>query len=188
MKIKFIIVYILAGVLFAGASLWVFLSKGKSAKALRYKYKMGGIMLTAWSLLSAASMTGCSPVVTCYEPMPPEVMCYDPVMPMDEFKVSVKGYEGTRLKPGDVLVINITAPSSTKYVCRIYADTASAPLLQTAEFSAPDTQNGELVFEMQLADTDYKGYASVSLSVIDIFPNGEEKENELPARAVITII
>ncbi len=188
MKIRFIVVYILAGVVFAAASLWVFLSKGKSARALHFKYKMGGIMLTAWSLISAASCTGGIPQVTCYEPVSPEVMCYDPVMPMDEFKVTVKGYEGTRLKPGDILVITITAPSSTKYVCRINADTADSPLIQTADFSAPDTQNGELVFEMQLADTKYKGGASVSLSVIDIFPNGEEKEKELPAKALITII
>lgn len=80
MKIKFFAIYIAAGVAFLAASLWVFLSNGKSARALRTKYKMGGLMLTATSML-AASACQCSPVVTCYEPAePPEVMCYDVVM------------------------------------------------------------------------------------------------------------
>lgn len=79
MKIKFIAIYIAAGVMFLTASLWVFLSKGKNAKAIRTKYKMGGLMLTATSML-AATACQCSPVVNCYEPAPPpEVMCYDVV-------------------------------------------------------------------------------------------------------------
>lgn len=70
MKIKFFAIYIAAGVAFLGFSLWVFLSKGKNAKAIRAKYKMGGIMLTASSMLMASACQ-CSPTVTCYEPMDP---------------------------------------------------------------------------------------------------------------------
>ena len=71
MKIKFFAIYIAAGVAFLGFSLWVFLSKGKNAKAIRAKYKMGGIMLTACSMLMASACQ-CSPTVTCYEPMDPK--------------------------------------------------------------------------------------------------------------------
>ena len=38
MRIKFIAIYLLAGAAFLGVSLWVFLSKGKNASAVRAKY------------------------------------------------------------------------------------------------------------------------------------------------------
>ena len=79
MKIKFLAIYIAAGVVFLAASLWVFLSKGKNARAIRTKYKMGGLMVTAATMLAACACQ-CSPVINCYEPaQPPEVMCYDVV-------------------------------------------------------------------------------------------------------------
>ena len=78
MKIKFLTIYAVAGVAFLAVSLWAFLSGGRSAKALRYKYKLGGIMLTAWAMISAVSCEGVIPTVTCYEPA---VRCYDPVSP-----------------------------------------------------------------------------------------------------------
>ncbi|MBO4566248.1 MAG: hypothetical protein J5695_03375, partial [Bacteroidales bacterium] len=74
MKIQYLAIYIAAGVAFLAVSLWAFLSNGKSARAIRYKYKLGGLMLTAWAMLSAASCEGPGPVVTCYEPA---VTCYD---------------------------------------------------------------------------------------------------------------
>lgn len=93
MKIKFLAIYIAAGVVFLAASLWVFLSKGKNARAIRTKYKMGGLMLTAATML-AASACQCSPVINCYEPaQPPEVMCYDVVMEPES--TSAEGNEGT---------------------------------------------------------------------------------------------
>ena len=70
MKIKFFAIYIAAGVAFLALSLWVFLSKGKNAKAVRAKYRLGGLMLTAWAMLSATACR-CTPTVTCYEPMMP---------------------------------------------------------------------------------------------------------------------
>ena len=54
MKIKFLAIYIVVGAAFLIASLWVTLSGGKSAKAIRCKYKLGGIVLTAWAMLSVA--------------------------------------------------------------------------------------------------------------------------------------
>ena len=71
MKAKYLIIYIVVGAAFLGVSLWVLLSNGKSAKAIRYKYKLGGIMLTAWSMLTFASCEGPGPFVTCYDPVPP---------------------------------------------------------------------------------------------------------------------
>ena len=48
MKTKALFVYIVLGIAFAAVSLWVFFSKGKNARAIRTKYKLGGAMIAAW--------------------------------------------------------------------------------------------------------------------------------------------
>ena len=56
------------GIAFVGASLWVVLSGGRSAKAIRAKFRLGGAILTLVSLTSLAS---CEKNVGCYDPAPP---------------------------------------------------------------------------------------------------------------------
>ena len=57
------------GIAFVGASLWVMLSGGRSAKAIRAKFRLGGAILTLVSLTSLASCE--SGMVSCYDPAPP---------------------------------------------------------------------------------------------------------------------
>ena len=96
MKIEFLAIYIVVGAAFLIASLWVTLSGGKSAKAIRCKYKLGGIVLTAWAMLSVASCQGdLNPkMITCYDPAPPEMVYY-----------LKDNEEVTDVKSGDVLVV-----------------------------------------------------------------------------------
>lgn len=154
------IIYLAVGVAFLAVSLWAFLSNGKSARAIRYKYKLGGIMLTAWAMLSAASCEGNPPVVTCYEPA---VTCYDVAAPVDQLYVEVKGYGGLKLKSGDVLSIRITDPQYQKYRFLITADTQTeeAPTIAVmdVEVTAESVSNS-VCFEMTLPETDYKGAAA----------------------------
>ncbi|MBE6214074.1 MAG: hypothetical protein E7131_05280 [Rikenellaceae bacterium] len=56
------ILFIGLGVAFLAVSLWVIFSGGKSAKAVRAKFRLGGAILT---LISATNMVGC---VSCYDP------------------------------------------------------------------------------------------------------------------------
>ena len=59
------------GIAFVGASLWVMLSGGRSAKAIRAKFRLGGAILT---LVSFTSLTSCENggfMVSCYDPAPP---------------------------------------------------------------------------------------------------------------------
>ena len=160
MRIKFLAIYILAGVAFLAVSLWVLLSKGRSAKAVNAKFKLGGIMLTALSMISAASCTG-TPVVTCYEPVEPEVMCYDVAVEADLVSISVKGYEGFRLKSGDVLLIKIQYPTYSKYLCRIKEAGEGGALIQEQTFDRAESDPAE--FELTLAPTEYKGDAEVAI-------------------------
>ena len=50
MRIKYFFIYIGIGIAFAAVSLWVILSGGNNAKAIRAKYKLGGALLTTWAL------------------------------------------------------------------------------------------------------------------------------------------
>lgn len=121
MRIKAFFLYIGLGAAFLAVSLWVFLSGGKNAKALRAKYKLGGMMLSAWAMLSAASCSGPGPMVTCYEPAPPdppeEIMCYDMPAPSNEVHV-----ESSTFKRGMAQEIIIDSPTTRDYLFQIKAE------------------------------------------------------------------
>ena len=68
---KRILPIICTGAAFLAVSLWVWLSKGKSAKALKTKFRLGGVLLTLISTISIGSCGG-SPVVTCYDTPNPD--------------------------------------------------------------------------------------------------------------------
>lgn len=58
------------GVAFVGASLWLILSGGRSRRATRLKYRLGGAILSLVALTSTAC-DGPGPMVSCYDPAPP---------------------------------------------------------------------------------------------------------------------
>lgn len=173
MRIKYLVIYLVVGVAFVAVSLWAFLSNGRSAKAVRAKYKLGGIMLTAWAMLAAASCEGPGPFITCYEPV---VECYDVAMPANEVHVNVKEYGGTKLKSGDILTIVVDYPTFAKYRCRITADpeNGNAFVIQTQDFEVKD---GTAAFEMTLVKTDYKGTAKVTVCGLETPQEGPETES-----------
>lgn len=79
MKAKYFIIYVVVGAAFLTVSLWVLLSKGNNPKAIKAKYKLGGIMLIAWSIIATASCEK-APLPNVEEAIEGgEVMCYDPV-------------------------------------------------------------------------------------------------------------
>ncbi len=70
MKIKSLLVYSLVGGAFLAVSLIVWFSKGKNVRALKAKYRLGGILIATTALLGTAACSGaCYDVpVTCYMP------------------------------------------------------------------------------------------------------------------------
>lgn len=64
------ILIIALGVAFVGASLWLILSGGRSRRATRLKYRLGGAILSLVALTSTAC-DGPGPMVSCYDPAPP---------------------------------------------------------------------------------------------------------------------
>jgi len=68
MKAKYILLYALLGAAFLGVSLWVWLSRGRHAAAVRAKYRIGGALLSLWALISSCgACSGPGPFVTCYD-------------------------------------------------------------------------------------------------------------------------
>ena len=173
MRFKFAVIYIAVGAAFVAVSLLVFLSGGKSARAIRYKYKLGGIMLTAWAMLSAASCNGNPPVVTCYEPA---VTCYDVAMETDIVSVTVKDYGGNKLKPGDTMVFSIENPNYKEYSFRIVAGDPQASLIQEFTYRLPEDSTNIFSFEQVLAPTDFRGIITIVSSGVYEDSDGQTSE------------
>ncbi len=95
MKIKDIfspLFFIVLGTAFLAISLWVWFSNGKNAKAIKAKYKLGGMILS----LSFFTTTGCDPVITCYDPVPQDYvyaqkLYSDSIFAGDTISISIQG-------------------------------------------------------------------------------------------------
>lgn len=162
MKTKYLLIYIFVGIAFLAASAWVFFSRGKSARAIRTKYRLGGIMITCAAMLSAASCEGPEPFVTCYEPVPPEPT-EDIISLFSENEI--ERYNYFEMCPGDVLTIKIDNPSYEKYifsVINISELSASGQPEELHRTMLEVTNPEEAVFEVTLSeDITYKGRATI---------------------------
>lgn len=105
MKAKYILIYAGLGTAFLAVSLWVLLSGGRSAKAIRAKYRLGGAMLTVWAMLSASNCEGPGLFVTCYDPVMPDPVTY-----------TVQGKEGMEVSSGDVILADCDKGMLNSYV------------------------------------------------------------------------
>lgn len=81
------------GTAFVAVSLWVWLSRGKNAKAVRAKFRLGGAII---ALTSLVNLTSCGP------DGPIGVTCYDPA-PVNEIYWNRYDHNNTEVKNGDVL-------------------------------------------------------------------------------------
>lgn len=92
------------GVAFVAVSAWVLLSGGRSARAVRAKFRLGGAILT---LTSAMAATGCVP--SCYDRAgedPSENLCYDPAPPTPENGVAINDTVSSSLRNGDIVLLD----------------------------------------------------------------------------------
>lgn len=163
MKTKALFVYIALGIAFAAVSLWVFLSKGKNAKAIRTKYKLGGAMIAAWAILSAANCQGPGPMVTCYEPVPPS----------NDVSLSLKDPEDKVINNGDILQIQIYEPTYDSYRIKISAYGSSSMVIQSETFEITDKSLYVATFEFQLDVDEYKG--TFAFDVFGLTIEGEKE-------------
>ena len=167
MKTKYFLLYVFVGIAFLAVSAWVFFSRGKNAKDIRAKYKLGGIMLMCMAMLSVAS---CGEILN-----PGEVMCYDPV-PDYSFTVSTGKHDANWqyiLSPGDVLTVQVECRRYEKFgiVIRRFEDMKEGEVLQTAFF---DSEGKDLFQYELLYDPADKAYAGTARVDIYGYPEGKE--------------
>ena len=167
MKAKYFIVYIGVGAAFLAVSLWIMLSRGNNPKAINAKYKLGGIMLIAWSIIATASCEK-GPLSNVEGSVDGgEVMCYDPV-PSNYVTFSTDKYdkEGRYyLTPGGNLTIIIEGATYKEYSFAINkrvadksGEEAVGELLQTNSFTLEgDSYSHQYKIEYSPADKDYTG-------------------------------
>ena len=152
MKIGYYITYAALAVAFAAVSLWVILSRGKNAKAVRTKFRLGGLMLTIMGLMASS---GCNRLVSCYEP----VMCYDAAPPENTVHVWTKDTDET-VSAGDEILIGVYCPTCQSYSYRIVS---SEPSLMLMEDNDPVIQEGSLSLDengeatIVIEETEYSG-------------------------------
>lgn len=157
MKTKYFLIYAFVGIAFLAVSAWVFFTRGKSAKAIRAKYKLGGIMLMCLAMLSVAS---CGEILN-----PGEVTCYDPVVePMDNTVTMYIQHQdpashASDIKPGETMLVEIVYPTHKRFVLRILLNDEAGTVLQRNVLVVDDGADSGY-FKIPLsAEVTYKGDA-----------------------------
>ena len=157
MKTKYILIYIFVGIAFLAVSAWVFFTRGRNAKAIKAKYRLGGILLTCLALLSVASCEGGLLTTTCYDSII-EVQTENVIS--WEIKSSDSSYKPYEISPGDIISVGITSPTCEKYVLSVLSGDFTGEELQRAYLVVEDTENAH--FEVTLSpDLTYKGKATL---------------------------
>jgi len=165
MKTKYLLIYAFVGIAFLAVSAWVIVSRGKNAKAIRAKYKLGGIMLTCMAMLSTVSCSGIFDPgsVTCYEPFIEE-QAHD--IARVTINSSDASFKYNEITTGDLFEVIIQSPTFDKYVLRVILNDKEGTNLQKTTLVASEdafTQEG-LHFSVPLsADVTYKGEAIVQI-------------------------
>ena len=178
MRAKYLIIYFAAGIAFIAVSAWVFFTNGNNAKALRAKYKLGGLLLTCTAMLSFASCGQIpKPGVTCYDVA---VTCYDPVVENCAHVETPKHDENWNwlISKGDSLKVSIEYPTYTKYsvVISKFVDSKAGDLLQIESFEIVPVNGlaSHHSFEFAPADETYLGIA-----LVQVFAKDEQTGEDL---------
>lgn len=136
------------GIAFLCVSAWVALSRGRNAKAVRAKFRLGGAILTLVSLTSLAS---CNPdggdMMTCYDPAPPIV---------NNIGIDIKS---TTLRNGDI----VTIYGDCRYDgdVRLVVTSPEGVTLQSEEQSFGQCNDLHLEFVLNVGD--YTGKAAIHI-------------------------
>ncbi len=174
MKTKYFLIYVAAGAAFLAVSLWLILTGGKNPRAVNAKYKLGGIMLIAWSVIATASCEK-GPLANILGSFGEgQVMCYDPVSLPNSFYVSTDSHDkdwNYLLANGDSLTIYIENASYREFSISINkrisgkeGDEAIGELLLDEDFTLDEgVYSCSHKIEYSPYDEVYTGPAVVSL-------------------------
>lgn len=154
---KRILLIVAISLLFAGASVWVWLSRGESAKAVRAKFRLGGALLT---LLGLMTTTSCK--TSCYDPV---VSCYDPAPPIEQGVVpqpEISQQSSYEVRNGDTISLEVMGLKG-KIVAVVILD-GNEQTLQRSDYGI-DKENKMLNHMLQVYD--YQGDAYLWFAIVE---------------------
>jgi len=140
------------GVAFAAVSLWVMLSGGRSARAVRTKFRLGGIMLTLSAMVSltaCGSGAGDEYVVSCYDPAPPL---------QNDHRWS-QGVANSSLRNGDKVVLYYECRFGNEVRISLITDDGNEDRVLCSQTYEVKTGDNQLEFTIEAGD--YRGRAKL---------------------------
>lgn len=149
------------GIAFIGASLWVMLSGGRSAKAIRAKFRLGGAILTLVSLTSLASCEGKGPFVSCYDPAPP---------PTNYHRWN-NDVANSDLRNGDKVILKYVCQFGNEVKVSLVTDDMSEDRVLCSQ--TYEVAKGENQLEFTIEAGDYRGRAELCVEY-DKYQDGDE--------------
>ena len=163
------ILIIALGVAFVGASLWLILSGGRSRRATRLKYRIGGTILSLVALTSTACGSGGNetPMVSCYDPAPP---AFDVESMQDLSDVTA-----TEVRNGDGLWFNYQLYSENYKQIKLVITDMENYELQSESY---ELKYGGFTISLTVGVGEYTGQALLWVYRVD--NNGVEEQWEEP--------
>ena len=129
------ILFIGIGAAFLAVSLWVWLSNGKSARAVKAKFRLGGALLTLTGMMTVGS---CNIISTCYDPAPTNI-------------VFIERGETQDVKNGDHITVKVSYFSAYGIKVTIAKDAENSEVLQSEIYKITESR-ADVIHTIDVAD------------------------------------
>lgn len=132
---KKVILFIGIGAAFLAVSLWVWLSNGKSARAVKAKFRLGGALLTLTGMMTVGS---CNIMTSCYDPAPTNM-------------VYIERGETQDVKNGDNITVKVSYFSAYGIKVTIAKDAENSEVLQSEIYKITES-SADVIHTIDVAD------------------------------------
>lgn len=129
------ILFIGIGAAFLAVSLWVWLSNGKSARAVKAKFRLGGALLTLTGMMTVGS---CNIMTSCYDPAPTNM-------------VYIERGETQDVKNGDHITVKVSYFSAYGIKVTIAKDAENSEVLQSEIYKITES-SADVIHTIDVAD------------------------------------
>ena len=129
------LLFIGLGAAFGAVSLWVFLSNGKSAGAVKAKFRLGGALLTLTGMMTVGS---CNIISSCYDPAPTNM-------------VYIERGETQDVKNGDHITVKVSYFSAYGIKVTIAKDAENSEVLQSEIYKITES-SADVIHTIDVAD------------------------------------
>ena len=165
------ILIVALSVAFAAVSLWLILSGGRSKRATRLKYRLGGMLIGLTALASTACEGG-GFMTSCYDPAPP---------PSNEHYWS-DGVANSELRNGDVVILYYNCLFGEEVTISLRSDDNEPSRVLCSKTYAVKQGDNHLEFTIDAGD--YRGRAKLGVEYV----NYEGEEYPTPHCVFVSIV